>query len=99
MSLVAFRAVKSTHLQLYQKVSAPQMFPLLDPRIFKISGSASVVGSLFSKIKEASVFCNSVGKSKTWFVCFESPLLTRVAGLQNTFSKFSKRFQNFLKVL
>ena len=97
MSLVAFQAAQSTHLQLYQKLSAPQMFPLLDPRIFITSGRASVVGSLFSKIKEASVFCSSVGKSKTWIVCFESPLLTRVTGLQNTMSKFSKRFQNFLK--
>ena len=41
------------------------MLPLLDPRIFKIVGRASVEESLFSKIKDASVFCNSVGKFKT----------------------------------
>ena len=75
------------------------MFPLLDPRIFKISGTAPMVGSLFSKIKEASVFCNSDGKFKRELYVLKSPLFTGVAGLQNRISKFSKRFQNFLKVL
>ena len=44
-------------------------FPLFVPRIFKIAGRASVVESLFSKVTEASAFCNSVEKStRAWYV-------------------------------
>ena len=58
-----------------------------------------MVGSLFSKIKEASVFGTLLVNLKRELYVLKSPLLTGVAGLQNTTSKLSKRFHNFLKVL
>ena len=53
-------------LQLYRKLTPPQMFSVSVPRIFEITGKASVVESLLSKVTgEISVFCNSVKKSNT----------------------------------
>ena len=41
---------------------------------FKIGGRASVAESLFRKVKETSAFNNSVEKSNTCMVCFETLL-------------------------
>ena len=67
------------------------MFPLLDPIIFKISGTASVVESLL-------FFATLLANLKRELYVSKSPILTGVAGLQNTISKFSKRaLTKFLK--
>ena len=45
------------------------MFTLVVPKIFKIVRKASVVESLFGKVTETSVFCDSVEKYKKCMVC------------------------------
>ena len=91
-SFYIVRAVKSTHLQLYQKLTPPQMFSASAPRIFEITGKASLVDLLLTKVTgEISVFCNSFKNSQTFIVMFQklalveisrTPLLTGVAHLQ-----------------
>ena len=55
-----------------------------------------MVRSLFSKLL---YFATLLVNLKRELYVSKSPLLTGVSGLQNTISKFSKRFQNLLKVL
>ena len=56
------------------------------------------VGSLFSKIKETSVFCNSAGKFKPWIVCFKKSPFNRSCRLTEYNFQIFKTISKFLKV-
>ena len=63
--------VLENYIILYRRVSPPQHFLCLFREFPKLLGERLWWNHFFSKIKEASAFCNSVGKSNTWMLCFD----------------------------